>query len=482
MWHFKSKFVLVVGDEGALLLPFGIKSGASLFAATADDDGREKILSALRQHPKAHLTILANGAAQEFRVETLPPLGFLDRNKLMERRLLQAFPHATGLAARSLDSTHALMASLHRDSIMTNWLAATDGRTVTLGLLPVESKNLVMRLMPDADKGWIMLLAAFQTGGLRQIVMQNGRLVFTRQTAALPDNPKQMATALRRLIKDSRDYLARFGLSDSANLRVGLLLEKTPIMALLKNADFRGMALFTPDEAAEKLGVRLDAGGAGIDVLFATWIAEHRNLWLPLDQPALRDKQQGARMQRLGWRAALAVMALGLMVTSFGAVPLLAQLYDNHRLAAAIDAKHQQLVQKQAGQMPVADTARRLRLALERRRIFSEPQPEPWDVLRQLGAELGDEARVGNMDWQDDGTLRIDIRFVNAKKARLGREDIVRNFRKLADHLSSMMPGYSVEVTHYPFPALPDEALTNAAAKDDSGEAAAASFTIRRRP
>ena len=49
-------------------------------------------------------------------------------------------------------------------------------------------------------------------------------------------------------------------------------------------------------------------------------------------------------------------------------------------------------------------------------------------------------------------------------KSPADREAIVRNFKTISAQLMQAMPDYAVEITRYPFPALPQEALTNNAA------------------
>ena len=86
------RFVLVVGDDGAMLVPFhGDMSLAPLFAAARDEAAKKDILDYLHQYPKSSVTVLANGLAQEFRIETLPPVNIFDRLKLIQRRSRRRF-------------------------------------------------------------------------------------------------------------------------------------------------------------------------------------------------------------------------------------------------------------------------------------------------------------------------------------------------------------------------------------------------------
>ena len=108
---------------------------------------------------------------------------------------------------------------------------------------------------------------------------------------------------------------------------------------------------------------------------------------------------------------------------------------------------------------PAAQPLGRLRAALERQRLFAEPQAQPWDLLRQFGDGLQGKARLMGFDWRDDH-LRADLRLDPVKDADApDRESIVRSFRILAEELARTMPDYDIEVTRYPFPAMPQDTL-----------------------
>jgi hypothetical protein len=481
------RFVLVVGDDGVLLVPVqSAELDVEIFAATHDDVSKKAIQKRLAQNPKAPLTILANGAAQEFRVETLPPLNFLDRGKLTQRRLRQAFPQAYAASGRSLDRTHTLLAGLHQGGEVAGWLGSSGLRAVELGLLPVESAGLIAHLVPEAKKGWAILLANFRTGGLRQIVTCDGRVVFTRQTPSLSAEAQEGVTEeLLRVIEDSRRYLSRFGLTERADLRIVLLLGRAPLAALRHHADAGHMTLLSPQQAAETLGLDIlpDAQCGDSDLVFAGWAGARRKLWLPLMPTAMKRQQQSVALARNGWRVALALLVLALGVAGGSVRPLVSQLYKNHRGAADVANLRAQLVVQEAALAPAAQPMGRLRAALERQRIFAEPQPGPWDVVQRLRQALDGHARAMSVDWRDDGTLRLDLRLESGSEGRVAdREAIVANFKALAEQLARQMPDYAVEITRYPFPALPQEALTNLGNEASAvSEAPTAGLTIRRR-
>ena len=484
----RPRFILIIGDEGVLLTPFDQDGEAVvLFAAARDEKSQKEILTCLERSPHMPVTIMANGTAQEFRIETLPPLNVLDRSKLVQRRLRQAFPQAYATASHVMDRTHALLAGLPQGTAVASWMGVMNPANVSLGLLPIEAAGLVTHLLPEAKKGWAMLLAQFRTGGLRQIVTCDGQLVFTRQTQALPGrtDPKRLNDMVLRVIEDSRGYLARFGLTESADLRVALIFGRNRMEAVADDTGAQKITFFSPHQVAEKLSLALvpDDESSDSDLVFAGWIAKQAKLSLPVMPPAIKRKQQEALIAHIGMRAACVFLAVALGVFGWNASQLAVQAYENSRAAGDVASLRKQLVEQEAALAPAAQPLGRLRAALERQRLFMEPQTEPWDVLRQVGEQLQGEARLASLDWRDNETLRADIRMISAKDAtNPDRETIVHNFKALAEKLAHAMPGYSVEVTRYPFPATPQEILTNVGGDAEAApDAATAGLTIRRR-
>src|SRR5262249_18742750 len=137
------------------------------------------------------------------------------------------------------------------------------------------------------------------------------------------------------------------------------------------------------------------------------------------------------------------------------------QLYKNHQNEESVAALRADLLTRQADQAPMEKPLGRLRAAFERQRLFTEARPEPWDVLRQLAKEQDGKAHLTSFDWRDDQSLRVNLTLDGDDVKGADRQVIVRNFKLLAEHLTRMMPGYEIDITRYPFPALPQETISN---------------------
>ncbi len=490
----KSKFILMIGDDGVLCVPYDVAAVKEpIFAAHTDEAAIHSVTILLAKHPKIPVILLADMLAQDFRPETLPRLSLLDRPKLIQRRLKQAFPQARLTASYTLKSsrTKIVMVGLQDESPLFDWLERAKSHLPRIGLLPLEVANLVMRLLPDAKDSWAMLLSQQRTGGFRQIVTHKGELIFTRLTAPLSDGASgdEIVAALQRDIKASLGYLGRLGLSDTNQLRIFLLLSD----ALHEAGGNLGLPVHSvtcvsPHKTAKHLRLPFipNATDPYSDLLYAGYVARKRRLTLPLMLPDMKIVRNNMLIKQGGMRVATAAMLLALSLTGWHAVGLIKTFAQTQGEALQLVHLQNQLAQAQQTAAPLTEPLGRLRQAIERQRLFSEQTATPWQMLSALGNNLGTETRLTKFDWQNDSddasheVLHAELKL-NAPSEPQDREQIINQFRQVAQNLNQLMPDYVVSVEHYPFPATPSESVSNNTA-DSKNAAPVAEITIRRKP
>lgn len=314
-------FILIVGDDGALLIPpMGIRMKSSLFARGHGEGQATVIRDALKKYPRRPVLILADTLAQEYKRETLPPVGMLDKRKLLARRLKQQFPDAELSAALPLGKNSALLACLHDEGAIAFWrdnLVNLKNPSGHMALLPLESAGMVSRLVPAAAKGWAMLISWQRTGGFRQIVTYNGELILARLTSPLPiTTSAPFVTATLALdIQASLDYLARHGLTDYQTMRlVAILPEHMHAAIAAARIPVGAVAAFTPHKAAKRLGLPfapLPDDHAG-DALHAAWLMRRNRPLATVMKSETRKIRQAAIVGKL--RVAAAILALSLVM------------------------------------------------------------------------------------------------------------------------------------------------------------------------
>lgn len=478
----KLRLVLVAGDGGALLVAsFKRRVESVLFAPRGDAGARDNIRTFLAQHPALPVTILVNNAGQELLRESLPPLNILDRKKLVKRWRAQRFPKAYATADRMVTAREAFLVALYDNSALAFWMEALPSERVALGLLPVECAHLMFRLLPEVQKGWGMLLAEFETGGVRQIVIRDGQVVFTRLTEALPVDisSAERAVMIMQLVEDSRSYLTRYGLTETTAFPVVILLRPGCELSL----DAPNLMVLTPSQAAERCGFLPDGfnGDGAVDCLFAL-DAAYRSLSMPLLPLALRQKRQISLIAKTGLRAALATLTLAIGLTGWSMAQLVIQLVHNRQESLIIAQMQKQIEEQEAALAPSGQSLGKLRAALERQRLFSEPVSGPADVVGPLAKVLEGRARATAYDWRCEGGMKVNLRLDPSAAPVSDREAVVLSYQNLAEQLAQAMPNYNVTISRYPFSAAPGEALTNTSTDIAVPDALTAEVTIRRRP
>ena len=105
------RYVLIIGNAGAVLSY--IVSGqvhARWSVSSADAESLRTIAEALNKRRGAPLTVLFDILEQSYRREAIPPVGVMDRSKVLKRRLTIAYPNFDIKAALALDEKVGPMA------------------------------------------------------------------------------------------------------------------------------------------------------------------------------------------------------------------------------------------------------------------------------------------------------------------------------------------------------------------------------------
>ncbi|HUY69190.1 MAG TPA: hypothetical protein VMV79_07805 [Alphaproteobacteria bacterium] len=481
-----AQFILLLGDEGILCTPYRIAAAPPpFFTRTGNEHGVNAIHALLARYPQVPVALLIDTLEQDFRIDTLPRLNPFDRAALIKRRLQQAFPDAFLRAHLVQGGGRVLLAGVGNNGPLSAWLQRLErpgAAAPRFALLPVEAADLAARLAP-AENGWSLLLSRQQAGGVRQIVARDGKLVFTRLTPSVPPDAGtgEIAQSVVRDLRATLGYLGRLGLSDSRQLAAAILAPPFLHDALRKAAPPLGtLNILSPRAAALQLDLPFfpEDGDPFGDALFVGWFARRKKLLMPLMTPDRRAARQGVLIRRWGWRAAVAALLLALVLGGWQTHDAFATIFKSRRAAYELAALRHELAEEQAATGSVTAPLGRLRAALERKRLFAAPQPAPWPLLAALARGLGGTARLVRLDWRYESAqeaendkakkdrpageiLAIDLCLVPALDATASKDAIVAGFQHVATALATTLPGYTVAVTRFPFPALPQETLSN---------------------
>lgn len=296
-------FILFIGDEGAILTYQENNAVVRrLYAESPESKSAAAFSDLLRTRPRAPIYVLVDLMEQAYVRHTLPPVSALGAKKIVERRLARDFAAEDLKSAMSLGKEKTgkkewnyLLIALPYSGVLKGWcelLAELPNRLKGVYLLPVESEPIIHALnaaltklsgtatQPGGAKKrlknvaatknqgstdtasadntvWDVMVVHNKTGGFRQVVLKDGRLVFTRMAQSVFDeNPEMLAGNIEQEVRNTIEYLKRLSFREDAQLRI-LFIVNSDIKLHLSTDMFNASTAhaLTPYEAAELIGL-----------------------------------------------------------------------------------------------------------------------------------------------------------------------------------------------------------------------------------
>jgi hypothetical protein len=306
------KFALIIGDEGAILIyTIGKTVQSRNFIAHANEEGLKEFESILARDPKAPIYLIVDSMDQSFVQQSLPPISPLGVKKLIKRRLDRdlAADVVKGYVLLERDmggrrDWNFLMVSLESSPHLHVWydfIEKVDNRLHGIYLLSVEAENVVKNIdrvinPPKKDKKnkadvprWKFFVTHNKVGGFRQVILKDGRIIFTRLTQPVGELMTDViAGNIEQEMSSTVEYMKRLSFSPSQGLEIYIVasadinnaidLSKIPAVRVHK---------FTPFEIAGFFGITGAAQPSDQfgDVVMSAFIASSRVHRLVLHLP-----------------------------------------------------------------------------------------------------------------------------------------------------------------------------------------------------
>ncbi len=291
----KSAFIVFIGDEGAILVATrGNKSLRRLFAPSPQPEHMKSMVELMQSQPGVPLYLFLDVIDQQYVRQTFPPVSSLSVSKLVNRRLQRDFPPEDIKGAIPLGRESGgrkewsyLLVSLSKTPQLQTWLDTLlemPNECKGLFLSPVEGQVLIPQLLeaiaPGNTAPWKLLVSHNKVGGVRQIVLRDGKLAFTRLTQT-PDDTNFALTAgnIEQEMQNTLDYLRRLGFSDNRDMSAAVIASQE-VKDLIDLKRFgMGMAeCVTPFEVSQLLNLEQAAlsGDRYGDVVIASAFASAR--------------------------------------------------------------------------------------------------------------------------------------------------------------------------------------------------------------
>ncbi|HEU5047642.1 MAG TPA: hypothetical protein VFT64_07355 [Rickettsiales bacterium] len=474
----QSTFTMMIGDEGAVLVQ--LQHGAvvrRLFAASPDPAQVRAIDEALNNSPNSPITVLFDIMDQSYVRQTLPPVSSFSVGKIISRRLAKDFSPDDIKGFVILDRDKAgrrdwnyMMVSLANTAILQKWMNFITERSNPfrgMGLLPMEAQNFMRALEKHFQRSkskdskpmeWQILVSHHKVGGFRQVVMRNGKLVFTRMALPFGESlPDVIAGNIEQEMINTLEYLKRLGLQDTALISITIICSEEIKQALdPKNIKAGEHHFLTPYEVANMLSLK-DAAGDGDhfgDIVLSAFIAKQRKLILPLFTDytrKLRNLSMFALYTKLGG-ALCALAVLGWIGSSAWSI------FETKQAISDLEIKHHTLTESLNKIKVTAETLpKNVNLysdIMTISQMFNKPQYDIIPFIEQLSTGISNTAMASSLHWVLQGvdgitkttdsrtiTSEVELKLITTPETNAQMRDAMKN---LQDVVKKAMPTFNI--------------------------------------
>ncbi len=305
------KFLLSVGDDGAVLVYLvGGQVEGRFFFNNVESIDIDKVFAGDVDAP---ISILVDVADQSYLQHSLPPVSSLNVQKMVARRLEKEFDRDDIKGAIFLNRSttgrkdwNYLFASIRNVSPLSDWIEKLGGYPNSIEgiyLLPVETEPLVRAIKKAVEvenvatkSQWQMLVTHNKTGGLRQVVYRDGRILFTRLAQPVGGNAAGViAGHIEQETLNTLEYVRRMNFDDKDGLDI-IIITSADVKKQLEASRFKATNLYvlTPHEVSNLLGLEraTEVKDKFFDVVNLAYFGRNGKHILKLTTPLLQKTRQ----------------------------------------------------------------------------------------------------------------------------------------------------------------------------------------------
>lgn len=469
----KKKFVLIIGDDGAILAFFnGLKVEKRLFAPSPALGDRKDINDLISRSPNIPVYVLIDTMEQSYTKQTLPAVSALAINKLVKKRLERDFASTDikGALLFERDKTGRhdwiyMFASTPVTPAVGEWMdfiASLENKFAGIFMLPVETETFARRLNKHLKKEeipqWQFIITHNKTGGFRQILLQKGRVVFTRLIRHGKDNlPDIIAGNIEQEILNTIDYMRRLSLNDDEEVDVIVIASKE-IKKSLANTTIRGREIrsLTPYDAAKAINMEKTSSEDDkfADIILAASFIKSKPI-LRLENPYMKDANTLLAIQSASAIAMVSVtpvlvIYLGFLI--FSIYNSNSQLQKSENEKASIEREWKDA--RKTDQYNIDDANKITDFASLNKELLHVVSP--LEIINDLGAAQESHATTRSLSWtytkpqgQPHGSVQaiINLEFFNSGN---NIEDLFRNFDIFTTAIKTKFTNYNIEMSELP--------------------------------
>jgi hypothetical protein len=473
----RKQFIINIGDEGAILIYLsGGKLVNRLFSTISNEEDKEKFAALLRSDPLAPISILVDVSDQTYAKHSMPGVGSLSLNKLVQKKLNRDFPSVELKGSISLGKSNninewnLIFVSCPTTSPLKEWLEFIELQNnpiIGIFMLPIEISSLLVELnkvyfptvknslFNRTDKKspkWQLIVTHNKVGGFRQIAFYDNKIVFTRLIPLQPnESAHYIAGNIEQELLNTVEYLKRLSFKENDGFDL-FIITSQEIKNSLQKIKFTSKNLFilTPYELSYKIGLNdfISDEDKYADIITIVNFANNKPI-LPLYTQSIRKNASFSRITGIIQTISLCIIACVVIFLIKSAV----NIYLNKKI---IDEKNmlRSLVENKLSDTKLKSgnisELNKMNNIVKLYKILTKNNNSPLTFIQTLISNKNISLDIRSINWQlkdeQNNSLSIvfsiDGDFYNNK---LGYQELFDEFDNFIKKLEESYKGYRVE-------------------------------------
>jgi hypothetical protein len=272
MFDSKSKgtFMLSIGEEGVILLYFKNSTlYKRYFITSKNDKAISDLKSCLIAHQKVPLYLVLNNIDQNYALQSIPNVNRISAY-LSVKTKMEYFSHDYDISSAFLiekpnkinQNWHYLFVSSKATHLIEYWLnlfIEIGSNFKGILMFPMEVGNIAKKILHKDPNNWKIIVVATKTGGYRQVVLKENKMVFTRLVPFANDTlPGIIAGCIYQEIKNTIQFLPKFGFEKDDLIDLCIIVaEDIKTSLLVIKFSENSVNILTPYELGRLLGLEL---------------------------------------------------------------------------------------------------------------------------------------------------------------------------------------------------------------------------------
>ncbi|WCR57735.1 MAG: hypothetical protein PG980_000207 [Wolbachia endosymbiont of Ctenocephalides felis wCfeJ] len=262
--------MLSVGEGGTILLYFKNNTlNKRYFVKDKNDKAVSDLSLCLASDKKAPLYLVLNHADQNYLLQSIPKVNRISAY-LSAKAKMEHFACNNDISSVFLvekpnkinPNWYYLLVSSKAKHLVEYWLNIFIERGSNFkGILmfPMEINNMTKKVFCENSHNWKVIVVATKTGGYRQVVLKENKMVFTRLVPFTNDSlPGIIAGGIYQEVRNTIRSLTKFGFKKNDPIDLCMVVPeniKTSLSVI--NFSENSVSIFTPYELGKLLGSEL---------------------------------------------------------------------------------------------------------------------------------------------------------------------------------------------------------------------------------